>query len=245
MCGLNEFRRAAKLGAGPRSRYDSGGLAAPHQSPCKRVSAGTCVNGEGFARKHRLVELNRPAGQVHIRGHDSAKRQLHLVAAHQFRRWYCLPFAVPLDRGVECQTRFESSESCQGAAFLEVSQSRVENEQRCYDTSFVILMQDGLKHDGRFKQPWHGSPEFGQSVAQWMSRRVRHCIGPVLFKKSARFFACEASWCAILSRSCDLPVGCRGDKSRRAHDWPTVPLISLPPFYRAVRSAFQMRFWIG
>ena len=143
---------------------------------------------------------------MHIRGDHAAKRQLHQVAAYQFRRGYSLPFAVSLDRGVERQTGFESSKSGLSAAFLEVSKSRVEKEQSCYDSSFVILMQDGLKHNGRFKQPWYRRPEFSQCIAQWMSRRVRHCIGTVFFKTGARFFACEASWGAILSRLHDLPV---------------------------------------
>jgi hypothetical protein len=172
-----------------RSRNDGGGLAAPHQSPCKRVCAGACVNGEGFACKHRLIELNRPTRQVHIRSHDAAKRQLHQVAAYQFRRGHSLPLAVSVDRGVERQTGFESSKGGLSATLLEVSECRVENEQRCYYTSFVILMQDGLKHDGGFKQPWYRRPEFGRCVAQWMCRRVRHGIGTVSLKTGARLIA--------------------------------------------------------
>jgi hypothetical protein len=39
-----------------------------------------------------------------------------------------------------------------------------------------------------------------------MSRRIRHFIGTVFFKACARFFACEASRSAIVSRFYDLPV---------------------------------------
>jgi hypothetical protein len=64
-------------------------------------------------------------------------------------------------------------------------------------------MQDDLKYNGRFQQPWYRRPKLGQCTAQWMSGRVRHCVGTVFFEPGARFFICEACWGMIMSRLYD------------------------------------------
>ena len=95
---------------------------------------------------------------------------------------------------------------CLSATFLEAGKRRIEKEQSCYDSSFVILMQDGLKHNGRFKQPWYKRAEFIQCIAQRMCRCIRYCVRTVFFKMCARFFVHEASWTRFVSQFYDRPV---------------------------------------
>jgi hypothetical protein len=126
---------------------------------------------------------------MHVGSHHAAKRQLHQVPANQFRRRHSLPCAVSLDGGVEGQTGLQGSKSGLRAAFLKVGQRGVEYEQGGDDGSLVILVEDRLQQNGRFEQPWHRCPEFGECIAQWMSRRIRHCIGAVGLKPGMRVIA--------------------------------------------------------
>ena len=128
---------------------------------------------------------------MHIRGDHTTERQLHQVATYQFRRRHSFPSAISLDRGVERQAGFESGKGGLSTTLLEIGKRRVEYKKGRYYASFVVLMQDGLKHDGRFEQPWHRRPEFCQCIAQRMSGRIRHRIGAVFLKTRAGVLAGE------------------------------------------------------
>jgi len=97
---------------------------------------------------------------------------------------------------------FQSSKGGLSALSWKKARAALEQEQSCYHNASSILMQDGLKHDGRFKQPRYRAPKFGQCIAQWMSRCVRHCIGAI-FYQTAPLFAGETfgavSWADLPS----------------------------------------------
>ncbi len=87
-----------------------------------------------------------------------------------------------------------------GPALLQPGERRIKNQQSADDSSLVILMQHKLKHNGGFEQPWNRRPEFGQGIAQWMSRGIRCGIGPVLFKTGSGLIAGEPFCGDVLSR---------------------------------------------
>jgi hypothetical protein len=64
---------------------------------------------------------------MHVGSNHAAQRQLQKIATHQLCGRHSLPDPVTPDGGIEGEPRFQGKESSLGAAFLEVSQCRVED----------------------------------------------------------------------------------------------------------------------
>ena len=97
VCGANEFRSAAEFRANARSRHHGCCFTALDESPGICVDTWAGINGQGFPSEHRLIELDRATGQMHIGGDHSTKRKLHLVATYQLGSRYSLPRAIALN----------------------------------------------------------------------------------------------------------------------------------------------------
>src|ERR1035441_273359 len=66
-----------------------------------------------------------------------------------------------------------------------------------------------------------------------MSRRIRHCIGAILFKTRTGLLAREPLRGDALNRLCRLTGWCGGNNGRCTHDEPPLPMVSLPQFRSA------------
>jgi len=111
VCGPNEFCRPAELCASSGSGHHSPSLLPTDERSGIRVCVRTGFYGQGLARKHRLVELDRSSNQMHIGSNHAASDNLirspqTSSAAEQSS------MCRPVDRRVECQTGSESGEGC-------------------------------------------------------------------------------------------------------------------------------------
>ena len=125
----NKFCGAPELGMHASGCHLCGGFPAAHQSPCVSIRSCPGFNRQRFACKHRLIEQDRPIDQVHIGSNHPAERQLHQIATHQLRRRYRLPSSVTPDGSIQGEPRLQGKESGLGAAFLEVGQSCIEDQE--------------------------------------------------------------------------------------------------------------------
>ena len=191
MCLEHKLRGTTELRACSGRCHLRNRLASPDHRPCIGLEVRAGFDGDGFAGKHGLINLNRSLSQAHVGRNHGSERQLHDVARHQLGGGQIRPDAIPPNRRSERQPRLQGGKGCLGTPLLEESERGVEHQQTRDDRGPGILAVYRLKHDRGFEHPGNRRPEFFQCPAKWILSRVRHRVGTELLQPAAGFVARE------------------------------------------------------
>jgi hypothetical protein len=138
--GTDKLRRTAEFGANASRRDHRCRLTTPDQSSSKRVYARASINGQRFARKHRLIEQDGSLDQVHIGRNHAAERQFHEIATHQLSCRYGLPSFVASDRSIQGKAGLQGSQGCLGTTLLQIGQRCIEDQEGRDNRRLKILV---------------------------------------------------------------------------------------------------------
>ncbi len=119
---------------------NAAGLAATHQGPGIGRTSRAGFDGLGFSGQHGLIEQNRSLRHTDVRGDDAAQRYLDDIIDNQGRGRRDHPRPVPENRRRKGEPRLERVERPLGPAFLEKSESGVEQEQKADDRRLDIVL---------------------------------------------------------------------------------------------------------